>query len=82
MGVIRAKKEPVFEEIPLESYSLEIWTDIFQVIEAEALQTPMISPEGMKTEKGESHKPIDRTLPPTQPDPSKISLQVGYDMES
>ena len=36
-----------FEGIPLSSYLLDRLGKIFQVLEAEAQQTPMLSPEGI-----------------------------------
>ena len=36
----------------MSSYTLDIWGDIFQVLEAEDQQTPMLSLEGIKRAKG------------------------------
>ena len=45
-----------FEGIPISFYSLERWVKIFQVLEAEAHQTSILSPEGIMRAKGEGIK--------------------------
>ena len=45
-----------FEGLPLSSYTLESWRKIFQVLEAVAQHTPILSPEGIKIAKGEGIK--------------------------
>ena len=42
--------------MPFSSYTLERWGTIFQVLEAEDQQTPMLLPEGIKIVKGEGIK--------------------------
>lgn len=39
------------------------WESIFQVIESEAIQKPMLHPEGIMRGKGEALKPTNQTLP-------------------
>ena len=45
-----------FEGLPLSLYTFERWGNIFQVLEAEAHQTPMLSPEGIKIANDEGVK--------------------------
>ena len=51
-----ASKVKNFEGLPLPSYPLDIWGKIFQVLEAEAQQTPILLPKGIMRAKGESIK--------------------------
>ena len=43
----------VFEGFTVSSYSLGCWVNIFQVLKAEALDTPMLYLDGIKRSKGE-----------------------------
>ena len=49
--------------MPLSTYTWERWVKIFQVLEAEAQQTPMLSPEGIMREKVEGVKIEKRVVP-------------------
>ena len=49
----KAKK---FEGLPLSTYNLYRCGNILQVLESEAQQTPMMSPEGINRAKGEGNK--------------------------
>ena len=41
----------VFQELPHSFYALVQWVNIFQLLEAEALRTPIMSPDGIKIYK-------------------------------
>ena len=69
-----ASKVKNFEGIPLSSYILEIWGKIFQVLDAEDQQTPMLSPEGIKIEKGEWVKAEKRVIPLIEAPPEDLSI--------
>ena len=57
-----AAQASVFEVLPMIQYSLQRWVASFQVTESEAIKNPMLSPEGMRREKGEDKKTIASTL--------------------
>ena len=63
-----------FEGLPLFSYSLERWGSIFQVLEAEAQQTLMLSSEGIIRAKGEEIKAEKQPIPLIETDPEDLSI--------
>ena len=69
-----ASKVKNFERLPLSSYPLEIWGNIFQVLEAEAQQTPIILPEGIMREKGESIKAKKQPIHLIETAPEDLSI--------
>ena len=58
-----------FEGTPLLSYTLGKWEKIFQVLEEEAQQTPMMLSEGIRISKGGVIKMTKRTVNFTEPAP-------------
>ena len=62
------------EGLTLSSYTLEIWGNIFLVLEEEAHQTPMLSPEGIKRAKGEGVKTEKRVIPLIEASPEDLSI--------
>ena len=52
-----------FEGRPLSYYTLDIWGKSFQVLEAEAQQNLMPSPEGINRTKGEGVNTEKRFVP-------------------
>ena len=69
-----ASKTKNFEGLPLSSYILEIWRKIFQVLEAEAQQNPMLLPEDIKRAKGEGVKAKKRFIPLIKVYPEGLSV--------
>ena len=62
LGYSSEELASIFKGPPTEIYILRRWTSIFQVIEAEEINKPMLSPEGISRVKGEALKPPDSTL--------------------
>ena len=58
-----ASKIKTFEGMPLYSYTLEIWGKIFQVLDAEAQNTPIMLPGGINISKGEGVKTEKGVVP-------------------
>ena len=69
-----ASKVKNFEGLPIYTYILGIWGKIFQVLEAEAQQTTMISPEYIKRTKGEGFKVINHVVLIIKPTPEELYL--------
>ena len=63
-----------FKGIPMSTYSSGIWRKIFQVLEAEAKKTPVLSTEGIKGAKWEGVKVINRVVPVIEPSPEDLYL--------
>ena len=71
-----------FEGIPISFYSLERWVKIFQVLEAEAHQTSILSPEGIMRAKGEGIKALKQPVPLIYTAPEDLSInKEGATME-
>ena len=71
-----------FEGLPLPSYTLEIRGKIFQVVEAEAQQTSMLFPEGIRRAKGEDIKADKPFIPLIEASPEYLSInKEGTNME-
>ena len=61
-----------FQWLPQSSYPLVRWFKIFQVLELEALATPMLSLDGINKSKGEEENSHRRSLPMVEPDPNGL----------
>ena len=48
----KADRVKGFQGLPMSAYFLVRWGKMFQVLEAESLETPMMSPDGIKRAKG------------------------------
>ena len=59
----------------MKQYSIQKWSEIFQVIKVEASKNPMLSPEGMKREKVEDKKPVHQPLLLVYPIPDNLSAE-------
>ena len=76
-----AEKVQCFQGLPMSAYSLVRWGKIFQVLEAEALETPMLYLGVIKRSKGEEGTTYRKILPPLDPVPKVIeetSVCRGY----
>ena len=68
--------------MPLYYYKFRIWVKIFQVLEAEAHQTPMLSPEGIKRSKVEGIKAEKQPIPLIERPPKDVYInKEGETME-
>ena len=58
----------------MSTYTLERWGDIFQVLELEAQQTPLILPACIKISKGEGVKVDKQVFPLIESAPEELLL--------
>ena len=77
LGASREAKASGFEVLPTKQYYLQRWVAIFQVIEAEAINNPILSPEGIRREKGEDQKPPHQPLPLVEIIPDNLRVEDG-----
>ena len=73
--ILNAKKNLMvqgFKGLPQSSYSLVRWVKIFQVLEAEALENPILSLDGTKRSNVEEKNYYQRGLPMVKPTPKGI----------
>ena len=66
----------------MKQYSVQKWAAVFQVIEAEASDNPLLSPEGMRRAKGVDKKPSHQPLPLVDPIPDNLGAEYGLGMTS
>ena len=69
-----ASKVNKFEGMPMPTYTLERWSKIFQIMDAEAQETPVLLPERIKIEKGEGVNTEKKVFPLIKSPPKKFSL--------
>ena len=67
------------EVLTLSSYTLDIREKIFQVLEEESQQTPMMFPEGIKRAKGERVKIDKRVITLINAAPKELSVNEEED---
>ena len=61
----------------MQQYSLQMWEYIFQVIEAKAINNPMLSPEGVRRAKVGDKKPLHQPEPLVEPITDNLWAEDG-----
>ena len=61
--------------MPISTNTLEIWVNNVQVLEAKVQETPIISLEGVKIEKGEGVKVENRLVSFIESAPKELTLR-------